>query len=300
MLSCNFDKLESSTCKLNNFERVLVREFYERLVSCEASLRKGLKIYINCLLFNPKRQYDYCGYHLSLLQFHFQNSGGVYEVQPCVSMSKVDYIDALDTFLLSNVGTDAFFNLYPNLRIIVLDNTNYRRPISSPKLLSVLGLCTGLTELELRFAHLLPYFYSQMVQLPSLTRLHSLVIFELPGEFKQPIDLVPIVKRFASLRNFRTNLATRLLMLQLLEQIKIGDHFIFDFWIQEAIYHRCIVLRRRDTYNLLVEMENDKERGPKELHRRTFTSVPFLLKNLSEVNPKFPLHHWLDDVPRFF
>lgn len=301
-LSCNFNNLESTTYKPGGVEQVLLQEFYEWLFSRSTSLRKSLRIYIHGLLFEPNRQYEYCAFHLSLIQFHFHNTGGTYQVQPCPSVSKVDYLDAYDTFVASETGTGTFFTYYPNVRIIIVNNDvdeANRRQISIPDLFSFLGLCTGLTELELRFAQVNSYYFSQMMELPSLAKLHSLTLLERPGELKQSIDFGTLSNRFTHLRNLHTNLATKQVMLELLEKMQIGSYYIFDFWVQDSTYHQCFVLRRRDTYNLLVATQDDQP--SKELHRKTFTSLPYLLKNLTEPNPIFPLNHWLDGTePNWF
>lgn len=297
VLCCDFSHLDSTSYKLNMVARVLIRELYQSLVADHAAspLRADLRIYIHGLLFDPEREYNACGYHLKLIDFHHSNLQENCELRPCASVAKADYLDAMSTFFSEeHIGANRFFTYYPNLRIIVLENRTLQK-IPAHNVISFLRFCSGLTELELRFGNFSQLLYDRIVDLPSMAPLNSLVVLEQPVEFRNRIDFVHLVNRFVHLRNLHSNVVTRSMMLQLFRTMEIGCHFIFDFWIRDRTFHRVTVLRRHHTYNLLVASHNHQ--FTRELYRRTFTSLDNLLKSFTKVNPQFPLYHWLDVLP---
>lgn len=296
VLCCSYDVLESTSYKLTAVECVHVRDLYETFVAQRNHLKPGLRIFIQGLRFDPTRPYADCGYHLKLVQLHFNNVLDGFEVQSCYTVWSADYLDLVDTFWKIESGPLHFCGVYPNLRVIIVDNTPDRQiePLPLRVFLQTYG---PLTELELRFCNFEPAFYAQLMELSNLATLHSLVVLERRGKYAHRINFEFLRNRFGFLRKFHTNLATVPVMLQLFESMQIGANFMFDFSVHGDTFRRCSIFRRRETYyELRAEVRHSQEPGVREIHRETFEHLADLKGHLTKHNPNFVLRHWLDGV----
>lgn len=299
-LICNPHQITSTSDQLSQAERVHIRALYEYLFVDREQLKPDLQIVIHGLVFTHSRQYNECGYHLKLIEYQFNDTRNIHPILPCPSVSTAVYLDALDTFfgadeqLVTANGTNKFFQLYLNLRIIHLDNRTRRLEIAPDRLLAFLGRCKGLTSLEFHWANLSPDFYAALAQLPSLATLDFLAIFEECGEFAHLIDFQLLTDRFRFLRNFHSNVAPLSTMLLLLHNIPAGACFIFDFWRPGMTERRCTIWRRGECYALLGQVQDDEGGDLREYHQETFTDCLTLAHFLIRHNPGFELFHWLE------
>lgn len=261
-------------------------------------LRAGLGLFLNGLKFNPARPFAHCGFGNKVIQFHFQNMASNHPVIASSTMYRVEYFDVLDTFLKQpvqpfdkNPNLNGFFSIYPNLRMVLVDNRHRQRQISIACLQMFLVACQGLRAVKL---FNVGFDNDQSVALavlnqPCLSRLHYLVVHEAPTLFNERIDFCDILpKQFQYLRKFYTNLATRLMMYRLLTSMPIGAHYKFDFYDSAGVERRCEITRILGAYKLLTVVQNAYENAQSS----SFTDLDQMLNYLDSIEEHFPLDHW--------
>lgn len=301
-LFCNHHQLKYTSEQLSQTERSPIRELHKCLYALREKLKPGLQITIHGLKFIPTRHYNECGYHLKMIQYQFNHVREGLPIFACESVSSVEYLDALDTFfgpeqhmIISN-RLNKFHQLYLNLQHVLVENRTRRLVISVHRLLAFLSGCKALTRLDLHWANLAVNFYIQLVRLPSLATLNSLVVLEEPGQFADVIVFQMLPDHFRHLQNFRSNVVPASTMLLLLGRMRTPCCFIFDFWRPGQTIRRCTVWRKGELYHLQAQIENDAG-DISEFHQETFPSYMTLVTYLLRDNPGFELYHWLDLVP---
>lgn len=296
VLCLTYDVLECTSYQLTAVECVHVRELYEAFCVRRGQLKSGLCIYMQGLRFDANRLFVDCGFHLKLIEFHFNNVRDGFEVQSCYTTWCADYLHLLDTFWSIESGLLHFYGIYPNLRVFTVNNETGRR-IGALALQLFLQSYAPLTELELRFCNFDSNTYGQLMRVSNLDTLHSLVVLERPGEYPHRVSFEFMQNRFKLLRKFHTNLATLPTMLKLFEAMQVGANFWFDFTVRGNTFRRCSVFRRRETfYELRAEIRHNQKPGVREVHRETFESLYDLADHLTRPNPDFSLRHWLDAI----
>lgn len=296
VLCCNYVNLQSTAFRLQPTEYAELKELYSYLVNdrqTSGAIRPELSIYIHGLLFDPRRTFETCGYFQSLVQCHFNSLNKHFGVQTLASVTTAEYVELLDTFLTIPDGAKAIFGLYPNLRVIALENLSDRL-VSADTFLQFLGTCFGITELVLRFANFDSGFYDRLLQMPCLFALDTFVLFERGGIFKHLLDL-EFLQQIKHLRHFHTNVANQTVMLQIVNQIKINQRFLFEFHRQSDEYLECEFWRKLGTYHdLRVELRNHGRPKSKRVFWKTFENLAELMDFFARPNPYFALSHWLD------
>ena len=243
---------------------------------------------------------------------------------PCLSLQRANYPGAVfDLYdrLKPGQGEPAppderhfgfwrFSCLYPNIRMLVLDNSaDSKASVQPAAFVRFLENCRALTCLWLKHSKLETTFFNRMARLPSLAKLTHFTLLEPNGAARERIHF-EFLNRFSCLRHFCTNMAPREVMLDLIEMQRVDATFTFQFWIQSKKSEianndwHCVGVRRlanaaQATYQLAVERRNlDRPNFRRELFRRN-VSQHEMRKALDAPEIWNAIAHWQDGLPLY-
>ena len=251
-LSVSLSRLRSTTDMLPPELLPSLKSLYLQLADASrfGVIRSGLRngIYFAGVSLEFSIPFECYGFTAKLIDLHRQRSVW----QACPSVNQVDYLNSNDlfydefydhsTYLQPNqppaeehLRFGRFIHLYPNIQIVVLDNSSELRPTVDQKaFLCFLQSCRALVKLLIRCACLPSEFYDQLAKLPSLAELRSLILFEQIGAYPELVRLGHLLSSFKQLRYLSTNLATCDLMLDLVARMPKKASFEFAFWCPRA------------------------------------------------------------------
>ena len=171
----------------------------------------------------------------------------------------------------------------------------------APILLAFLGTCRDLTELEIQSSTFRNAdLYDQLSRVLSCQTLLTLALFSEPGAFEHRIDF-SFLSAFPLLRRFRTNLAIREKMRDLLSKgLKAGQKFSFQFHTDNTGKHHLFDIRNTgatdsDSYTLEVKFLSAQGVCSNEVSGLSFALDTLLAVVESEREWSY---HWLDPKPK--
>lgn len=224
-----------------------------------SDLRRDTQIFFNHIHLNPvveqrPQRLEFADFRFDqpLVVSHYHNYlNNRLSLVTCQTVDEVDYLDTLYTFSLlepfqnqepaistQNFGFDCFMRLFPNIRKVRVAPPT-RTQLSASLLLRFLNGCRALTHLELHKTGLGESdFYRHLNQINSLRTLHHLHVFEWPHRLN-----VSLIRSLGLLGSLATNLATDLdlVQTQLIDEMRTGAEFHFQFWPPEETMERFVV-----------------------------------------------------------
>lgn len=105
-------------------------------------------------------------------------------------------------------------------------------PLDADLFLTFLRSCNHLTRLEIYYTDLNTYFYSELVQVPSLATLHSFILFEIPDLFRNQFSFDSLLKPFRFLQYFCTNMISKPEVITFCHLMQPAVSFRFEFPVQ--------------------------------------------------------------------
>lgn len=205
-------------------------------------------------------------------------------------------------------GFSKFSTMYPNIRMIVLDNSGRVAAIKPDPLICFLENCRALSCLWMSNTRLGTTFFNRMAELPSLAKLTHFTLLEPNGATRERIHF-EFLSKFNYLRHFCTNMAPANVVLELMDIQQVDSMFIFQFWTSKKSKFSSdgwysVAIRRlavpptiiqQAAYHVNIVRRNVGE-PKKELFRR---SLPRHEARRLIYEPNLWTEHWQDDQPLY-
>lgn len=330
ILRFNLDKLRSTAFQPPKGQLVFLKDLYSHLrrVSAEtcqprnrpiAKYRGEKKIFLNGVRLDLERlQFDDYHFELPLVAMHYHNHlSNRLELGTCSSVIEVHCLDLPEKLELiafdkqpasvaacslpgnkfEQLRFTGLMRLYPNLRVVIVENRD-KRPLEPRPMLVFLSICKSLTELRLIHAGFSTGFYKQLAGVRSLSTLHAFTLIEPLGFPFVRTDFAFLNSKY--LRRLRTNLANRTTMQAcVLERMQPSAVFEFQFWHPKiaylSYYHRFQRLDNDRRWDLLVEKENFLRQRSKQAILGGAETYEQLLITFNQPNYFAITSHWTDD-----
>lgn len=312
-LLLNLSKLRSTSYEPNEHELNLFRQLYNelqgRMRPSGARAEPAVTVYFNYVKIDFRRDFDEYRFGQRLAAVHRDNAMDGLSVLECRTVYCAEYTNLPNVlFEPDNLANERHFGLfffsylYPNIREVVLDYSLSRRTgvCSEDRFVHFLKTCKALVSLRLQHTGFSDDLYNRLAtgEVASLHTLNTFLLVEpkLTQQFinEHFLDSLPY------LRHIRTNLATKKVMLELVERAPIGAGYEFEF-SQEGLGDLYVVaiIRKENTeslplYNLRVGRRRARETNLVTIYNKNHD--PYELKNYFDcISNKVVSSHWLRD-----
>ena len=287
--------------------RQLYAELKGRMQPAKQRAEPAIRVFFNDVRLDFGRSFEDYGFGQSLVDVHRYNLAlDPLAIIDCRSVSRVNCLRLPDSLFEPNerqFSLVEFAHLYRNVRVVVLDQRNNEgRTIEATQFIRFLKSCKALVTLQMVHSRFPADLYTRLAdEVESVGTLDRFVLFE-SEHFDAEIN-VRFLNSLAYLRHLRTNLATRPTMFELIETMRVGAVFEFEF-SRAALndhYYVCLIERldsdeaNEPRWNLLVQRQTrpQQQASVAELYRRTSDLTD--LKNYFLCQPNLLVSaHWLD------
>ena len=278
-LSLDLGDFQSASYKLNETERNDVERlfnllFYNASDRYNFKFKSGLEVHIRGVRFSAQFHWPFAA---KLVKLHFRALNKKGFVKTCPDVHSLDYLDTFD----AKFQLELFTWIYPNLRVIIVDNQRPMRLLSAAKLTRFIGAFSHITGLK--FFKAGPDADGNSVATATIRHcsslnLNTLVVVERPGLLKH-VDLFALLShRFEKLQIFHTNQADEETTIRIAKMIPDGGRYEFEFWnvfpSDGLKGFRCTITRNLECYRVLGEYLEDG------LRRSVFDEIIYNLSPL--------------------
>lgn len=307
-LTCtSYQPLPAELAHLKLLFQTLERYHYPRDLRTfqnDVRLKVKVELFIHAVKVKFDRSFENYRFGERLIEMHWHNLvNNGFRLIACPTVTKVDYlplvplsmsIDGL--FGTSDLRALHFGQLYPNLQSVYLCRQN--ECFSPEDFYWFLDGCIALRELKISRSGFGQRFYEELCELKSVQTLTEFYLIE-GIEYNERLNF-DFVQNLRHLRLFGTNVATKSVMIKLVERMRPLSSFDFQFLKpSENFYCECIVEKRSTSQlELILGQRNpiDPLDNTKATAIRVIMDASKAAVNLAS-GALCPFSHWLDDLP---
>lgn len=295
-LFCNTRRLEHTSYKPNETEVKYLECMYQQLEI--RSLYPQLQVYFNHVPLTSNKQFNDYHFERNLANAHYHNFvPGDTAVVPCESLTKLYYLDLLDdTFELGrsiDKEISKLFELYCNIRVCVLDNSNGHGPVDEDSFAILLSRCDMLAELTICNSGFPAAWYKNLHKVSALRNLIKFSLSESIG-FAGHVKF-EFLSHFKHLLRFSTNLATRQEMIDLVQQMRVLATMAFQFWDPKNAKRDDIVVQKLNNDELSLYHRKADPDGQTDTFESGVMTFADAIEQLRSIENLF-CGNWMEDL----
>lgn len=306
-LHCNLAKLTSPSYQPDAENlvhlKLLFRTFERyrfprdlRTFQNDARMRVYVDLYLQGVKVKFEKPFEHYRFGEKLLEVHHHNfTINRLTLTTCPSIWQVDYLPKVPYALFADGD---FPNLYPNIQCVYLFRSATNETISPEDYFLFVEVCLGLRELRIYAAGFDELFYVELSKLDSVQTLSEFYLVEMVG-YAERFEF-DFLQNFKHLRLFGTNLATRRVMIKLVERLQ--SHTSSDFQFAkptENFFCECIV-EKREAGQLEVLIGQRDSADSSDNAKASSIRVIMDCQNAADYfnsGALGPFSHWLDHLP---
>lgn len=296
-LHCNTHRLDCTAYKPTEKELNHLESLHRQLEI--RSLYPNLQVYFNSVPLTSDRLFSDYHFERNLVNVHYHNFvPGETALVPCESVTRLSYLDLLDnTFELNRrveQELSRLFELYSNIRICVLDNSDGQRPVEPEPFTKFLSRCDALAELTICNSGFPATWYKGLDKLHALNSLVKFALSESIG-FAGHVKF-DFLAHFKHLLRFSTNLATQQVMVDLVHRMRVSATMGFQFWSPLEASHYDIIVQKPNEGELALYQRKTDPDGHTDIVLQKVMPFESAVEHLASDDCLF-CGHWMEDLP---